>query len=71
MSGKSLPFWAIGFSIVVSDIGAMDFVAVAGATFRHGVSAANFDWMGSMPAMVFAAFVFVPYFLAHGRVYHS
>ncbi|NLN93558.1 MAG: sodium/solute symporter [Candidatus Hydrogenedens sp.] len=66
ISGKSLPFWAIGFSIVVSDIGATDFVAVAGATFRHGVSAANFDWMGSMPAMVFAAFVFVPYFWRTG-----
>ena len=66
VSGKSLPFWAIGFSIVVSDIGASDFVAVAGASFRHGVSAANFDWMGSMPAMVFAAFVFVPYFWRTG-----
>ncbi|MBX3177083.1 MAG: sodium/solute symporter [Candidatus Hydrogenedentes bacterium] len=66
VSGKSLPFWAIGFSIVVSDIGATDFVAVAGATFQHGVSAANFDWMGSMPAMVIAAFVFVPYFWRTG-----
>ncbi|MCK5861257.1 MAG: sodium/solute symporter [Candidatus Hydrogenedentes bacterium] len=66
ISGKSLPFWAIGFSIVVSDIGAMDFVAVAGATFRHGVSAANFDWIGSMPAMAFAAFIFVPYFWRTG-----
>jgi SSS family solute:Na+ symporter len=66
VSGKSLPFWAIGFSIVVSDIGAVDFVAVAGATYTHGVSAANFDWMGSMPAMVFAAFVFVPYFWRSG-----
>lgn len=66
VSGKALPFWAIGFSIVVSDIGATDFVAVAGAAFRHGVSAANFDWMGSMPAMAFAAFVFVPYFWRTG-----
>lgn len=66
VSGKALPFWAIGFSIVVSDIGAMDFVAVAGATFQNGVSAANFDWIGSMPAMAFAAFVFVPYFWRTG-----
>jgi len=26
LAGKSLPFWAIGMSIVVSDIGAQDFV---------------------------------------------
>ncbi|MBI4556985.1 MAG: sodium/solute symporter [Candidatus Hydrogenedentes bacterium] len=66
VAGRALPFWAIGFSIVVSDIGAVDFVAVAGAAYKNGVSAANFDWMGSMPAMVFAAFVFVPYFWRSG-----
>ncbi len=66
IAGKALPFWAIGFSIVTSDIGATDFVAVAGAAYTNGVSAANFDWMGSMPAMVIAAFVFVPYFWRSG-----
>ena len=66
LAGRALPFWAIGFSIVVSDIGALDFVAVAGATYKNGISAANFDWMGSMPAMVIAAFVFVPYFWRSG-----
>ena len=66
IAGKALPFWAIGFSIVVSDIGALDFVGVAGNAYRHGISAANFDWLGSMPAMVFAAFIFVPYFWRSG-----
>jgi SSS family solute:Na+ symporter len=66
LAGRALPFWAIGFSIVVSDIGATDFVAVAGAAYRNGISAANFDWMGSMPAMVIAAFLFVPYFWRSG-----
>lgn len=65
-AGKALPFWAIGFSIVTSDIGATDFVAVSGAAYKYGVSAANFDWMGSMPAMVVTAFVFVPYFWRSG-----
>ncbi len=66
VAGKALPFWAIGMSIVVSDIGAMDFVAVAGSAYTHGIAAANFDWIGSMPAMVFAAFIFVPYFWRSG-----
>ncbi len=66
IAGKALPFWAIGMSIVVSDIGAMDFVAVSGGAFSDGISVANFDWMGSMPAMVFAAFVFIPYFWRAG-----
>ena len=66
VAGRTLPFWAIGMSIVVSDIGAMDFVGVAGSAYTHGIAVANFDWIGSMPAMVFAAFIFVPYFWRSG-----
>ncbi|NIA13666.1 MAG: hypothetical protein GWP08_06250 [Nitrospiraceae bacterium] len=66
VASRALPFWAIGMSIVVSDIGATDFVAVAGGAYTDGIAIANFDWMGSMPAMVFAAFVFVPYFWRAG-----
>ena len=66
VASRALPFWAIGMSIVVSDIGAMDFVAVAGGAYTDGIAVANFDWIGSMPAMVFAAFIFVPYFWRSG-----
>lgn len=66
VAGKALPFWAVGMSIVVSDIGATDFVAVAGSAYTDGIAVANFDWIGSMPAMVFAAFVFIPYFWRSG-----
>lgn len=66
LAGRALPFWAIGMSIVVTDIGAMDFVAVAGGTYTHGIAQANFDWIGSMPAMVFAAFIFIPYYWRSG-----
>ena len=66
LASRSLPFWAIGMSIVVSDIGAMSFVGVSGSAYMHGLAVANFDWIGSMPAMVFAAFLFVPYFWRAG-----
>ena len=62
LGGRMLPFWAIGMSIVVSDIGALDFVGVAGQGYRYGISVGNFDWIGSVPAMLLAAFVFVPCF---------
>ncbi|MCD6339179.1 MAG: sodium/solute symporter [Verrucomicrobia bacterium] len=66
LAGKSLPFWAIGMSIVVSDIGAIDMVSGAGAAYRFGLAQANFDWLGSMPALVFVAFVFVPFYWRSG-----
>ncbi len=66
LGGRSLPFWAIGMSIVVSDIGALDFVGVSGQAYRYGISPANFDWIGSVPAMLLAAFIFIPYFWKAG-----
>ena len=66
IAGKALPFRAVGMSIVVSDIGATDFIAVAGGTYRYGLAQANFDWIGSMPALLIAAFLFIPYYWRSG-----
>ncbi len=66
LAGKTLPFWAIGMSIVVSDIGALDFVGISGQAYRYGLAVGNFDWIGSVPAMLLAAFIFVPIFWKAG-----
>lgn len=66
IAGKALPFWAIGMSIVVSDIGATDFIAGAGAAYQYGLAQANFDWLGSVPALIIGAFLFIPYYWRSG-----
>lgn len=66
LGGKMLPFWAIGMSLVVTDIGAVDFVGAAGQAYRFGMVVANFDWLGSVPGMMLAAFIFIPYYWRSG-----
>lgn len=66
LAGKALPFWAVSMSIVVSDIGATDMISGAGGTYRYGMAQANFDWIGSMPAAIIAAFIFIPYYWRAG-----
>lgn len=61
-----LPFWAIAFSIVGSDIGVTDFIGLSGEAYKHGIVAANYDWIGSVPAMVLAGLVFIPYYWRNG-----
>lgn len=51
LGGKKLPWWAIGMSMVVSDIGALDIVGVAGAAYLYGIAMANFEWFGCIPAL--------------------
>ena len=66
LAGRTLPWWAIGLSLVVSDIGAKDIVGLAQEAYTHGWVMANWDWLGCIPAMILAALVFVPYFWAGG-----
>ena len=66
LAGRMLPFWAIAFSIVGSDIGVTDFVGLSGEAYKHGIVAANYDWIGSIPAMILAGLVFIPYYWRNG-----
>ncbi len=66
LAGRSLPWWAIGMSLVVSDIGGVDIVGLAGEAYEHGVVLGNFDWLGSVPVMIIAAFIFIPMFWRSG-----
>jgi SSS family solute:Na+ symporter len=62
LAGKSLPWWAAGMSLVVSDIGAKDMVGLAGDAYRYGIVMMNFDFVGCTLPLLVAAFLFMPFF---------
>jgi len=62
ISGKMLPWWAIGMSLVATDISALDFIAASGQGYKWGIVVANFDWIGCLPPMIIGAFFIVPFY---------
>jgi len=66
LGGRKLKWWMVGISMVVSDIGALELVGIAGSAYIVGMSVANFDWIGCIPAMIVAAFVFIPFYWKSG-----
>lgn len=66
LGGRRLPWWAIGMSLVATDIGGTDIIGVGGAAFSHGMAIANFEWIGCVPAMIVGAFVFIPFLYRSG-----
>jgi SSS family solute:Na+ symporter len=66
LGGRHLPWWAIGMSLVATDIGGTDIIGVGGAAYTHGMAVANFEWIGCVPAMIVGAFVFIPFFYRTG-----
>ena len=61
LAGRSLPWWAIGMSLVATDIGGTDLIGVGGDAYRYGIVMGNFEWIGCIPAMLVGAFVFIPH----------
>ncbi len=59
LASKSLPWFAIGASIVASSISTEQFVGEVGFSYRYGLSVANWEW-GIYPAVTLMVFVFVP-----------
>lgn len=68
LAGRSLPWWAVGMSMVVSDIGAADIIGIAGSAYLYGIVMANFDWIGCVPIMVICSFVVISH-LWRSQVY--
>ncbi len=66
LAGKSLPWWIIGMSIIGTNIGSNDYVGGAGGAYRIGMAQANFEWIGAIPAMIIAAFIFIPFYWRAG-----
>ena len=62
LAGRSLPWWAVGISLVATDIGGVDIVGVGGSAYTYGLAVGNFEWIGCVPAMIVAAFLFIPHF---------
>lgn len=61
LAGKTLPWWAVGMSLVVSDIGAKDMIGLAGDGYRYGLVMMNFDLLGCVFPVLVAAFLFMPF----------
>jgi len=61
LAGRTLPWWAVGMSLVVSDIGAKDMVGLAADGYRHGLVMMNFDLVGCVFPVLVAAFLFMPF----------
>ncbi|NDE62180.1 MAG: hypothetical protein EB038_08315, partial [Cyclobacteriaceae bacterium] len=66
LAGKSLSWWVVGLSIVGSNIGSNDYIGASGGAYRIGMAQANFEWIGAVPAMILASFVFLPYYWKAG-----
>ena len=66
LAGRMLPWWIIGFSIIGTNIGSYDYMGAAGNAYRVGITQANYEWIGAIPAMIISALIFIPFYWRAG-----
>ncbi|MFV0625639.1 sodium/sugar symporter [Sphingomonas sp. ac-8] len=62
LASKSLPWWAIGASLIAANISAEQIVGMAGSGYAIGLAIASYEWMAALTLLIVGKF-FLPIFL--------
>jgi len=62
LAGRGLAWWAIGASIIASNISAEQFVGMSGSGYAIGLGMATYEWIAALGLLIVAKF-FIPIFL--------
>ncbi|NJY62929.1 sodium/solute symporter [Salinimicrobium sp. CDJ15-81-2] len=62
LAGKSLPWWAIGTSLIAANISAEQFIGMSGSGFAIGLAIASYEWMAALTLIIVGKY-FLPIFI--------
>lgn len=65
LASKSLPWWAIGASLIAANISAEQFIGMSGSGFALGLAIASYEWMAAITLLVVGKY-FLPIFIEKG-----
>ena len=62
LASKSLPWWAIGASLIAANISAEQTIGMSGSGFAIGLGIASYEWMAAIALIIVGVF-FLPIFI--------
>ena len=65
LASKSLPWWAVGASLIAANISAEQFIGMSGSGFALGLAIASYEWMAAITLLVVGKY-FLPIFIEKG-----
>ncbi|WP_026953806.1 sodium/sugar symporter [Algoriphagus vanfongensis] len=65
LASKALPWWAVGASLIASNISAEQFIGMSGSGFALGLAISTYEWMAAATLLVVAIF-FLPVYIKKG-----
>ncbi len=65
LASKSLPWWAVGASIIAANISAEQIIGMSGSGYAIGLAIASYEWLAAFTLIIVAKY-FLPIFLEKG-----
>jgi SSS family solute:Na+ symporter len=65
LANKSLPWWAIGASLIAANISAEQFIGMSGSGYKVGLAIASYEWMAALTLIIVGKY-FLPIFIKQG-----
>jgi solute:Na+ symporter, SSS family len=65
LASKSLPWWAIGTSLIAANISAEQFIGMSGSGFAVGLAISSYEWMAAITLLIVGKY-FLPIFIEKG-----
>ena len=65
LASKSLPWWAVGASLIAANISAEQFIGMSGSGYKLGLAIASYEWMAALTLLIVGKY-FLPIFIEKG-----
>jgi solute:Na+ symporter, SSS family len=62
LAGRDMTAWIAGLSFVAANLGSLELMGWAAASYQYGILAAHWYWIGAIPAMLFLGLVMMPFY---------
>jgi SSS family solute:Na+ symporter len=62
LAGREMTAWVAGLSFVSANLGALELMGWAAASYQYGILATHWYWVGAIPAILFLGLVLMPFY---------
>jgi SSS family solute:Na+ symporter len=62
MAGREMTAWIAGLSFISANLGSLEMMGYAAATYQYGILVAHAYWIGAIPAILFLGLVMMPFY---------
>ncbi|OYW02543.1 MAG: Na+/galactose cotransporter, partial [Acidobacteria bacterium 37-65-4] len=62
LAGRQMTAWVAGLSFLAANLGSLELMGWAAASYQYGILAAHWYWIGAIPAMLFLGLVMMPFY---------